>query len=164
MKQLLLLTLLFFISCSSNELSSGVYTKSTTVENNLGPKIKAPWSEVQNNGSDLAFFNNKTKSYFLFNSSCRKFESSSLSTLTTSILTGIEQIEYLDKKTVLHQEREASLLTAKGMIDGVKRYFKILTTQKNNCIYDYVLISTNEKNLNNDTSDFNDFIQLLKLK
>ena len=79
------------------------------------------------------------------------------------MLTGIDNVEYIEKTNTTHQDREAALVIAKGSMDGVERFFRILTTQKNNCIYDYALISTSLKNLEKDSVDFNKFIQLLKL-
>lgn len=153
---------LIFVSCSSGEKDNGAYTKSELVEDNLTKKVKAPWKKVSNGGSDLALLNNKTNSYFIFNSACRKFDPSNLPTLTNSILNGINDIEFLDKSMTTHQERDAVLVTARGSLDGVERYFRILTTQKNNCIYDLALISTTKKLLDKDTADFNTFIQQLK--
>lgn len=151
------------ISCSSNDIDDGVYSKSTTVDLNSKLLIKAPWSEVQNDGSDLALLNSKTKSYFLFNSACRKYESSNLNTLTASILSGISNLVYIEKEKTIHQDREAMLVTAEGNIDGVSRFFQVLTTQKNNCIYDYALIANSKKNLEIDSISFKKFINLIKL-
>lgn len=124
----------------------------------------SPWSPVKNEGSDFSLINNLTKSYFLFNSACRKNELSTLKTLTSSIFAGIEDLEYLEKTTIEHQDREASLVTASGKVDGVTRFFRVLTTQKNSCIYDYVLISVNKTTLDKDTTDFNSFTQSIILK
>ncbi len=163
MKKFLLLLLLILVSCSSSETDNGAYTKSTSVENRLSKKVPAPWIEVKNGGSDLALNNQTTKSFFIFNSACRKFDPSNLPTLTNSLLTGINNLEIMEKSTINHQDREASLVIAKGSIDGVERYFRLLTTQKNNCIYDFALIATTKKNLDKDTTSFNNFIQLLIL-
>jgi hypothetical protein len=54
-------------------------------------------------------------------------------------------------------------MTVLGKVDGVERYFHLITMQKNNCIYDFVLISTNEKNLNTDNTDFNGFLQRIEI-
>lgn len=161
-KILLLIFITIFSACSSSE-NNGAYSKSTLVENNLSRAIKSPWKQIDNNGSDLAFSNSKSNSIFIFNSACRKFDPSNLPTLTNSILTGIDNLEILEKTTTSHQDRDAVMVVAKGNVDGITRYFRVLTTQKNNCIYDHALISTTEVNLNNDTKDFNNFIQLLKL-
>lgn len=162
-KKLLFLFISILSACSSSE-NNGSYTKSKTVENNLGQAIKLPWIQIDSDGSDLALNNKNSNSIFIFNSACRKFDSSNLPTLTNSILTGIDNVEVSEKTATTHQDRDAVLVVATGAVDGVSRFFRVLTTQKNNCIYDYALISTTEKNLLKDTKDFNLFIQLLKLK
>ena len=143
---------------------SGNYYKIINVENPLIKMKLEPWTTVQSEGSDFTLFNNLTKSYYIFNSACRKNELSTLKTLTSSMFSGIEQLQYLEKTTTQHQGREAALVTASGKVDGVTRYFKVLTTQKNNCIYDYVLIAINENTLQKDTADFNSFSQSIILK
>ncbi len=158
-----ILILFLLVSCSSSETDNGVYTKSTSVNNTIKSVLKKPWSESQAEGSDYALVNTKTKSYFLINSACRKFEASNLNTLTAAILSGINDLNYLDKKTITFEERDAMLVSAKGSIDGVTRFFKILTVQKNNCIYDIALISTTQKNLEVDTSDYNLFLKNIKI-
>ena len=161
-KLVLFIFIAIFGACSSNE-NSGAYSKSKLVENNLSKAIKAPWFQIDSDGSDLAFNNKSTGSIFIFNSACRKFDPSNLPTLTNSILTGIDNVEIVEKTALSHQDRDAVLVVAKGTVDGIARYFRILTTQKNNCIYDHALISTSEAKLKKDTADFNKFIQLLKL-
>ena len=160
MKKLFLL-LLILSACASSD--NGAYSKSETVKDELSKSISLPWKKINDEGSDLALTNRNTNSFFLFNSACRKYEASTLSVLTASMLTGIDNVEYIEKTNTTHQDREAALVIAKGSMDGVERFFRILTTQKNNCIYDYALISTSMKNLEKDSVDFNKFIQLLKL-
>ena len=158
---LLIITLLF-VACSTNE--TGIYKKSTEVANKVEGKIPAPWKNISTEGSDFALKNEKTKSIFLFNSACRKFEASNLNTLTSSILTGLEDLKFIEKKNSFYQEREAAEVLASGKLDGVLRFFKIITVQKNSCIYDYVLISTTLKNIESDTPALKDFLQGIILK
>lgn len=147
-------------ACSSD---SGTYKKSTNIVNHLTRNVPRPWSEINSEGSDYALQNNKTKSIFLFNSSCRKYEGSNLNALTSSLLTGIEDVNMTEKKNTVYQEREALEITANGKLDGVARYFKIITLQKNNCIYDYMLISTSAKNLEADSVDLKTFLERIIL-
>jgi hypothetical protein len=157
-----LFILLFLVAaCSSTD--NGAYTKSKVVGDNLSSSLKAPWHAVEDEGADLALNNSKTNSFFIFNSACRKNELSNLSVLTNSILAGINNVEYVEKTQITFQGREASMVIAKGSIDGIERFFRIITTQKNNCIYDFALIATSMKNLDKDTNEFNNFSQLLKL-
>lgn len=144
-------------------MDNGAYTKSKSVENLLTKSLPPSWVIIDDEGPDLALNNKFTNSFFLFNSACRRHEASDLNILSNSILAGINDVEYLHKEKVFHQDREASLSVARGSMDGIQRYFRILTTQKNNCIYDYALISTNLTNLNQDTEDFTKFTLLLKL-
>jgi hypothetical protein len=154
--------LLFLASCSSSESTN--YKKSNEIINNLKNNIPNPWKEISAEASDYALENAKTKSLFILNSACRKYESSNLNTLTSSMMTGIENLNITDKHNSFYQEREAAEVTANGTLDGVKRFFKIITIRKNNCIYDYVLISTNDKNLSEDTSALHHFLERIILK
>lgn len=160
-KHLLLILLTVLYACSSAD--NGVYTKSDSVSNGLKKNLPKSWREVESGGSDYALQNTSSHTFFIFNSACRKFDPSNLPTLTNSIMAGINDVEIIEKLTTEHQGREAVLLTAKGSMDGITRFFKILTTQKNNCIYDYALIATDAKTLESDTKDFNNFTQQLKL-
>jgi hypothetical protein len=162
MKHILLLTFIFFF-CSCASTDSGLYKKSSTVVNQLKNEPPAPWSAINAEGSDYALQNKNTKSLFLFNSACRKYEASSLSALTSSMLTGIEDVKITEKNNVFYQDREGVEVAANGKLDGILRFFRIVTIQKNNCIYDYVLISTNQKNLDTDSSALKIFLQRIIL-
>lgn len=165
MKILLLsMSLLTFSSCSlfrSND--SGSYQKSTTIHNHLKGNLPASWSTINSETADFAITNTLSHSVFLLNSACRKFEASTLNSLASAMLAGVEVVKVLDKKIISLQERDAMDMTVLGKVDGIERFFHIITTQKNNCIYDFVLISTSEKNLNNDNRDFQSFIQRIEI-
>ncbi|MBC7539025.1 MAG: hypothetical protein H7281_09405 [Bacteriovorax sp.] len=158
---LLLLFLLILSSCSTTD--SGVYKKSISVENKLTEENLYPWSTMSSEGSDFALQNKNTKSLFLFNSACRKYEASTLNSLTSSMLAGIEDVKITENKNVFYQNREAVEVAANGKLDGVIRFFRIVTIQKNNCIYDYILISTNQKNLDADSPSLKLFLQRIIL-
>lgn len=166
MNAIRLITILLFVtSCAFFQTpETGNYSKSTSVINPLTTMTLTPWTTMKSEGNDFTMFNNLTKSYFLFNSACRKNEFNSLNTLTSSMLAGIEDLEFLERTKTDHQGREAALVTASGKLDGVTRFFKVLTTQKNNCIYDFVLIAINKNTLEKDTADFNSFTQHIVLK
>ena len=153
--------IILFSACSSE---SGVYRKSREVENLLENSIPAPWREISSEGSDYALQNNSTNSIFLFNSSCRKYEGGTLNSLTGAMFAGIDDLKISEKKNVTHQGREAAEVTASGSVDGIQRFFKIVTLQKNSCIYDYILISTNMKNITDDTPALTTFLQKIILK
>ncbi len=163
-KLLILSTLIIISSCSffsSNE--SSTYTKSQFVNNTVINGYKN-WKVVKNEGADFALLNSVTNNIFLFNSACRKFEASNLSTLTSSLLTGIESIVISKKEIIQLFDREALAIVANGKVDGVKTYFSIITLQKNSCIYDYALISSKEKKLEKDLEEFNLLIKKVIIK
>jgi hypothetical protein len=163
MKQLLFSTLLFCLfACSSAE--NGTYKKSSEIQNNLKENIPTPWGEISAEGSDFALENKNTKSFFLFNSACRKYEGSNLNTLTSSMLSGLENVKIIEKKNSFYQQRDAAEVLASGRLDGIERFFKIITIQKNSCIYDYVLIATNKHTLESDSPALQIFLQRIILK
>ena len=157
---ILLITILFLNGCSSE---SGAYKKSKDIDNTLEKSIPAPWVEINNEGSDYALKNKNSHSLFLFNSSCRKYEGGTLNSLTGAILSGIDNLTISEKNNVTHQGRVASEITASGSVDGIQRFFKIVTLQKNNCIYDYILISTTKNNIESDTPALSTFLQRIIL-
>jgi hypothetical protein len=151
-------------SCSLLTSSeSGIYKKSTNVKNSLSGNLPSQWSVINNDASDFAITNTHSRSVFVLNSACRKFEAGNLNSLTSAMLSGVEIIKTLEKKIITFQARDAIDMTVLGKVDGVERYFHLITMQKNNCIYDFVLISTNEKNLNTDNTDFNGFLQRIEI-
>lgn len=158
------ISFLFFFqllqACSSD---NGLYKKSDSIINNLAKTNIAPWSKINNERSDYALLNKKTQSIFLFNSACRKNETSTLNTIASSILAEIEEVSILERKSSFYQNRDALETTVTGKADGVLRYLKIITIQKNNCIYDYILISTNKNNLESDTASFKMFLDRIIL-
>ncbi len=147
---------------SSNE--SGAYVKSKNYINSLEKITPKNWVRLTDEGADFALLNNKSNSIFLINSACRKNEFSSLNALSSSLITGIADIEILERKNIEYQGREAQEIKFTGKVDGVKSFINILTTQKNNCIYDFVLISKTLKKLDTDYSSFNDFVSKVTLE
>jgi hypothetical protein len=164
--KIFILAILLPVACSCSLFTSsesGSYKKSATIHNHLLEKTPAPWVIINNETSDFAITNTSTRSVFILNSACRKFEANNLNSLTTAMLAGVEVIRVLDKKIISYQARDAMDMTVLGKVDGVERFFHLMTIQKNNCIYDFVLISTSEKNLNNDNNDFLGFIQRIEI-
>lgn len=79
------------------------------------------------------------------------------------MLAGISELNINERKDIFYQDREAVEVAASGKLDGIQRFFRIITTQKNNCIYDYILISTNQKNLDADTPALRLFLERIIL-
>ena len=163
MKKLALLCCVL-VSCSTKQVDRGVYEKSRNVDDVLTQNIYSPWRVIRKENSDYVLENKLTKSLFVFNSACRRNESSTLDNLTSSLVTGLDNVTVYENKKITFQDREASVMKLEASLDGVKRYLYTLTTLKNYCIYDYSLISTSLKNLDADMVDFDKFKNFLILK
>jgi hypothetical protein len=164
MKIFKILLCLLICSCSVfNGNDNGTYKKNNDITNPFLKDASSPWENIKSEGSDFALQNKKSKSIFLFNSACRKFEASSLNALTSSLLTGIDDIEIIKRSNINFKDREAQEIKAIGKVDGVKTFFNIVTLQKNYCIYDYVIISTTLKKLDADYEIYKSFINRINI-
>lgn len=120
--------------------------------------LPAGWNRLAPEGSDHAFENPQTNSIITINSLCKRYESTSLKQLTYNILGGLDDTE-IEEAQVLHfNSRDALRTKSKARIDGVPVYLIIQTTRKNNCIYDFLLISTSEQNRETDQQAFNELL------
>lgn len=156
MKKLLPFILLIY-SCSS---SSPADFKSKEY------KVEAPgnsWKSVDPHGSDYAYLNSGTGSAIMTNSLCKKYESTDLEVLSNNFLTGIKNLEIKEKSSINFHDREATDQTLTGEIDGVKVFLKSRTFKRNHCTYDFVLITPQAPNTN-DQSTFNNFLNNLRFK
>jgi hypothetical protein len=77
----------------------------------------------------------------MINSLCKKYDSSGLDVLSNNFLTGLTDLEIIEKKSVPYKGREAIALLSKGKLDGVLVFLNTLTSNRNHCTYDFVLIS-----------------------
>jgi hypothetical protein len=166
MKSIYLIPLLIVLSScsffSSNE--SGTYIKSTNYLNSIEKNLPVNWISLKTEGADFAISNRKSNSVFLINSACRKYEASSLNALSSSLLSGIEDINIISRININLHEREAQELRFSGSVDGVKTFVNITTLQKNFCIYDFVMISKSLKKLEEDYNQYKVFISQVKLE
>lgn len=114
--------------------------------------------------ADKAYINKKTNSIITVNSTCKKYESSTLKHLTLNILGGVQKFKILKQELNILFKRELLRTYAKGKIDGVKIYIRTDIFKKNRCIYDFILIANNYKNLIQDEKDFNLFLKTTQIK
>lgn len=163
MKKIIFLLFILTACSSTEEKISGVYTRSTSYQDQLSKSLPSQWKKVPGPSADLVLENARSKSMFIFISACRKNEASSLSTLSSSLISGLDDIDITDSQNIEHQGRAAIRSKMKASIDGVERHFILMTTQKNNCIYDYALISSSLNNLEKDTKDYDRFIEQIIL-
>ncbi len=150
---------LILSSCSflSGQNENDVYKKSSNVKHNFN---LVGWNHVKiDDRIDLAFKNTVSKSLIIVNSNCRKNNISTLQSLKSSIIAGIENLEIENESTVTIHGRDTLQTILSGSLDGVKRFMKLTIFQRDYCIYDLFLIAQDKNNLNRDLADYDKLVQ-----
>lgn len=125
-------------------------------------QVKAPidWESIRPEKSDIAFINPQTKSIILVNSLCKKYDSSSLESLSRFALSAVENFVVESTEKVKFNKRKAYDVEGQGEVDGVPVFVSVRTFRKNRCLYDFVLITPFQRNLN-DVMLFQNFLKQL---
>lgn len=124
------------------------------------------WTSISPDVADAAYLNNASGSIITSNSQCKKYEKSTLDQLAENIIrgSGIENIEIIEKKPITFSERDALQMIVQGKADGVKTFLNLLTLRKNNCVYDFILVSNSEKSFSKDQKTFERFLKTVNIK
>lgn len=122
------------------------------------------WLEIDPDTSDKAFRNTKTGSVIVLNTTCKKYDSTSLEHLAQKLLAGISNVEVLDQGSAIYFDREGHHMVISGAIDGVPIKMKTITIRKNRCIYDLSLISNNDKSFESDINALDEVINSMEIK
>ena len=142
------------ISCS-NLIGGDIYEKSVHYSANFRGQ---GWQVIEAEKSDHAFQHPQSKSILILNTLCKKYASANLENLAENLLSGIQNLKITTKEKTEYASREALKVQAEGKIDGRPVFLKILTTQKNRCIYDFALITSSKDYLKLHNDDFRNFI------
>ncbi|MFZ4713877.1 MAG: hypothetical protein ACOYL6_09210 [Bacteriovoracaceae bacterium] len=102
---------------------------------------KIGWRSIDPQGADKAYMNEERGSVIMVNSLCRKYDSTGLEVLSNNFLGGLTELEVLQKNSITYKDREAYSLQSKGKLDGVTVFLNSLTSNRNHCTFDFVLIS-----------------------
>ena len=121
------------------------------------------WRAIGPDSSDYAFISSKTKSTIIAQSFCKKYHSTSLELMSSTILNGIDDLKTIERKEILLSEREGLRTLAQGAIDGVPIFLNLVSVNKDLCLFDFALISTSAENLKNDEKSFEEFLKGLSL-
>jgi hypothetical protein len=108
---------------------------------------KAPigWTQLPAGGSDHAYSNPRTNSIMTVNSLCGRYQTTTLRQLTNNILGGLDRSTIEQSETKTYAGREALRTLAHARMDGVPVHLIIKTVRKNECIYDFILISSSKE-------------------
>jgi hypothetical protein len=122
------------------------------------------WESIPPDIADAAFAKRKTSSIITANSICKKYDSTSLENLTSSMISGLNNIKIEKEEELNFSERKARRVYLNGSLDGVNVSMIIQTLRKNRCVYDFVLISRDNKTRQADEKDYNKFLESVFIK
>jgi hypothetical protein len=150
--------LLAIVSCSFSGKSSDI--KSSVLK--VSEKLKN-WEALPPEASDYAFANPTTNSIITVNSLCGKYASTTLRHLTENLMGGVDDIETTKRETLDYVGREALWSEITGKTDGVPVYLVVQIVRKNECIYDFILISATEEIRKIDIADFKKLLSTVSI-
>ncbi len=158
-KHSIILTLALVLCTSCSLLVGGSGSSDVKSENLRINFLSSNWRPITPDTADYAVQNPVTGSVITANSMCKKYDSTSMKHLTINILSGVESVEVLTTEEWTFSGREALTTNIKGKLDGVETYMSIVTTRKNRCVYDFILISPTRKTFERDQASFKEFLR-----
>ena len=141
-------------------LSAPSLIKSQDYRVNFGDSL---WSEINSDQSDQAWQSSKSGSIILANSFCKRYQGSSLKSLSSNLLTGVRILNIIREESLMSHGREAYEIEALTSIDGVDMIIFSRTLRKDFCTYDFVLTS-NPSVYSQDRNDFIRFLESVVIK
>jgi hypothetical protein len=135
----LLFSVLFLSSCSF--LFSGQEAPKTAKDVRYKIIFNEPgWKSIQDERSDYVFQNNDGR-ILLSNSFCEEFQEEPLESLANKTFKTVDDFNAHSSKVTIFKEREAYEIAGTGRVDGVKVKLRLLNMRRNNCYFDFVGIS-----------------------
>jgi len=131
---LALMFLFGLFSCSSKSYKNGVFSDDENSYRILPPS--ANWKQLNAEGADIAFFNEKLNAVIMLNSTCEKYKDAPASALSGHLVIGIEDKKVIEQEKIEVDGREAVYTVLEGMLDGASVKLVTLVLVKNYCIYD----------------------------
>jgi hypothetical protein len=107
--------------------------------------------------ADLAYENSQTGSIISINSLCRKYEDTSLESLTNSLVRGIGRRELVDQKEIVLNGAKALDSTFSGEVEHTPIRIRTVVTFKDYCTYDFISVSIPKRDHDGDKT-FNAFL------
>jgi len=117
--------------------------KNQVKKNHTHYGLKAPshWLQKSFKGADLFYEHQSQLADIYVNAECDKFSDSDLEVLTSQLLVGLSNINYVKQERIPIAAREALVSEVTARVDGVDRFLKTMVFRKNRCIYDMVFSS-----------------------
>ena len=125
-----------------------------------------PWSKlavsddpnaVDSMKADRAYENPETGAIISVNSICRKYNKSSLETLTDNLVRGVGERKLTRREEISLDGEQALDSTFEGVVDGVFLNLRTVVLIKNDCTYDFIHVSIPKREKGNGRV-FDDFL------
>ena len=117
----------------------------------------APFEKEARDDVDAAWKNSRNGNVISYLSDCKDPSDPGLDTITSGVLSGLNDLRYDSQKDLTFQGRGARRSVASGRVDGVPTRIDLLVFKRNQCIYIIDLIGV-EANVAQNASDFEHFL------
>lgn len=118
------------------------------------------WEFQQDKRSDYVFKNKTDGRIILSNSFCEEFQEQPLEQLAKKTFRTINDFKSSKGTYTTFNDREAYRLEGSGFVDGVKVNLKLLNTRRDNCYFDFLAISPQGTESNEDA--FAEFLKTVR--
>ena len=130
----------------------------------LGTLPKSRWQSAATGKEGFHFFQNPSSGSMIgVDSVCKRYQESSLETLSKSLTRPIDNTVVTEQKKIELDGREALETRAMGTVDGVDVEALFMIFRKNNCLFDFSLISRNRVKTE-DENDFRKFVESFRFE
>ncbi|MCO5142278.1 MAG: hypothetical protein M9962_04215, partial [Oligoflexia bacterium] len=107
--------------------------------------------------ADMAYENPETGAIISLNSICRKYQSSSLESLTNNLVRGIANRKTLETKSVKISNIDALESKFSGVVDGINLTIETVVLKKESCTYDFIFVVATDK-VGSSIQEFKNFV------
>lgn len=123
---------LFLFSCVSVNFGPEAPEKSERVS---FQSPSPPFSEINDTAADKGWQSSVTGNTIGYTSQCDATSTAELSQVTTRALSGMNQVEELNRESLQYNGRGALDTVTKGELEGVPLRVRLLAFEKNGCVY-----------------------------
>lgn len=121
-------------------------------------ELGSGWSAIAVQDNDVAFHNDALGAIIQVNASCDPATDIPLSVLTNHLLAGFTAREIQSEDLIPLDGREALRTHVVASLDGVPRELLIVVLKKNDCIYDFTLITPHDASFGRAQTVFEGFV------
>lgn len=112
-------------------------------------------------GADEAYEHEISGAVIALNSTCRRYEDSSLETLTKQLVNPFSEREVVGQEKNMLDGREALWTSIRGKLDGVPIESRAVVYRKNRCFFDFMIYARGTLRAQ-DATDFKNFVEAFR--